>query len=62
MDKAIGQKSTWWTTMLIIICASVLLYFDKIGAEIWLASTGLGGVGYMWRETKRDTNKNGGSQ
>lgn len=42
-----GMKtSEFWITILIILCATGSLFFDKIDSQIWVTCLGFSGGGY----------------
>jgi hypothetical protein len=45
--KFAGVYTTeFWLSVLIVLCATVLLALDKVGADQWMIVAGANGVGY----------------
>ncbi len=49
-DKPFWQKSTFWVTVLGMICATVMLGMDKIDAVLWGIVFGVGNAVYVGKE------------
>ena len=60
-DKPIYAKSTFWITLVAMICATVVLYVGKIDQTVWLIVMGIDQVGYLGKEayTKKQLGNGG---
>ena len=60
-DKPIYAKSTFWITLVSMLCATVVLYVGKIDSAIWLTMMLGANTGYLGKEayTKKQLAKGG---